>query len=62
MLNKKQHLNQYVINIQAVNNVDFKYVEFFLKPIWIQYIMPMLHENSTMKLDYIECAIGITSQ
>ena len=38
MLNKKQHLNQYVINIQAVNNVDFKYVEFFLKPIWIQYI------------------------
>ena len=37
MLNKKQHLNQYVINIQAVNNVDFKYVEFFLKPIWIQY-------------------------
>ncbi len=21
--------------------------------------MPMLHENSTIKLDYIECAIGI---
>ena len=42
MLNKKQHLNQYVINIQAVNNVDFKYVEFFLKPIWIQYINPDL--------------------
>lgn len=23
--------------------------------------MPMLHENSTMKLDYVECAIGIIS-
>ncbi len=25
----------------------------------LQWFMPMLHENSTMKLDCIECAIGI---